>query len=124
MTKICFDPIAENIRDSEINVTSISNVERTEKFFEWRNFTRNCYSKKWNKSMFPTSGIDVNDLFTKIRLALKVVKTCVESGSTPERVWLLGDSECTLASLEKTSGAFGEYFGNRVGDIYDNQARI
>ena len=28
------------------------------------------------------------------------------------------------ANLEKTSGAFGEYFGNRVGDIHDNQARI
>ena len=58
------------------------------------------------------------------RLALKLTKACVASGSTPERVWLLGDSECTLASLEKTSGAFGEYFGNRVGDIHDNQARI
>ena len=58
------------------------------------------------------------------RLALSVTRACVASGSTPERVWLLGDSECTLASLEKTSGAFGEYFGNRVGDIHDNQARI
>ena len=58
------------------------------------------------------------------RLALSVTKACVASGATPERVWLLGDSECTLASLEKTSGSFREYFGNRVGDIHDNQARI
>jgi len=58
------------------------------------------------------------------RLALSVTKSCVASGSTPERVWLLGDSECTLASIEKTSGSFGEYFGNRIGDIHDNQARI
>ena len=37
---------------------------------------------------------------------------------------MLGDSECTLASIEKTSGALGEYFGNRVGEILDNQAKM
>ena len=53
-----------------------------------------------------------------------LIKSCVSSGITPSRVWLLGDSECTLSSIEKTSGALGEYFGNRVGEIHDNQAQI
>jgi hypothetical protein len=48
----------------------------------------------------------------------------VKAGITPEVVWLLGDSECTLASIEKTRGALGEYFGNHVGTILDNQAKI
>ena len=41
---------------------------------------------------------------------------------TPTKIWKLGDSECTLASIEKTSGALCKYFGNRVGKILDNQA--
>ena len=42
----------------------------------------------------------------------------------PSKVWFIGDSECTLGSIEKTSGAFGEYFGNRVSEIHSNQAQI
>ena len=41
-----------------------------------------------------------------------------------ERIWIVGDSECTLASLESTSAPFGEYFGNRIGEVVDNQAKI
>ena len=37
---------------------------------------------------------------------------------------MIGDSECTLASLEKVNSAFGEYFGNRVGEIVNLQANI
>ena len=58
------------------------------------------------------------------RLVLFYLKSCAKAGVTPKIVWFLGDSECTLASIEKTSGALGEYFGNRVGEILDNQSRI
>ena len=34
------------------------------------------------------------------------------------------DSECTMACLEKASGALIEYFCNRVGEILDNQSRM
>ena len=33
------------------------------------------------------------------RLVQSLVKSCASSGTTPEKVWLLGDSECTLASI-------------------------
>ena len=58
------------------------------------------------------------------RLVLSLIKSCSVSGTIPDKVWLIGDSECTLSSIEKVSGAFGEYFGNRVGEILDNQAQI
>ena len=71
-----------------------------------------------------TPRSELNGAVLLSRLALSTIKACVESGTTPTKVWLLGDSECTLSSLEKTGGAFGEYFGNRVGEVLDNQARI
>ena len=48
----------------------------------------------------------------------------MQSSIIPENVWFIGDSECTLASLEKIDAAFGEYFGNRVGEIIDSHAKI
>ena len=57
-------------------------------------------------------------------MVLFILRSCVSSGVTPTKIWMLGDSECTLASIEKTSGALGEYFGNRVGEILDNQAKM
>ena len=30
---------------------------------------------------------------------------------------MIGDSECTLASLEKVNCAFGEYFENWIGEV-------
>ena len=39
------------------------------------------------------------------------------------RVWFIVDSECTLACLEKVNAPFGEFFGNRVGEVQDNQAK-
>ena len=46
------------------------------------------------------------------------------AGDTPERVWFLGDSECTLASLENVSTAYGEYFGNHIGEVVVQQSKI
>ena len=58
------------------------------------------------------------------RLALSSVTSLVSASIPIERLWFIGDSECILACLEKTNCAFGEYFGNRVGEILDNQAQI
>ena len=71
-----------------------------------------------------TPRSEVSGAVLLIGLVLFFVKSCIAAGTTPQKVWLLGDSECTLASIEKTSGALGEYFGNRIGAILDNQARI
>ena len=71
-----------------------------------------------------TPRAELNAAVMLIRLVLTLIKACKVSGTVPKKVWLLGDSECTLGSIIKTSGAFGEYFGNRVGEIHDNQARI
>ena len=60
-------------------------------------------------------------------LATRLVLSTLQSWAPveiPERVWILGDSECTLSSIEKVNAAFGEYFGNRVGEILNNQAKI
>ena len=71
-----------------------------------------------------TPRAELNGAVLLSRLVLFFLKSCVSSGVTPTKIWMLGDSECTLASIEKTSGALGEYFGNRVGEILDNQARM
>ena len=37
------------------------------------------------------------------------------------RTWILGDSTCVLASREKQHGSYGEFWGNRIGEILDSQ---
>ena len=71
-----------------------------------------------------TPRSELNGAVLLSRLALSLVKASSVSRIIPEKVWLLGDSECTLSSIGKTSGAFEEYFGNRVGEIVDNQSQI
>ena len=71
-----------------------------------------------------TPRSELNGAVLLSRLVLFFLRSCVSSGVNPLKIWMLGDSECTLASLEKTSGALGEYFGNRVGEIFDNQAQM
>ena len=71
-----------------------------------------------------TPRSELNGAVLLTRLVLFVLKCCVSSGVKPVKIWMLGDSECTLATGEKTTGALGEYFGNRQGEILDNQARM
>ena len=71
-----------------------------------------------------TPRSELNGAVLLTRLVLFYLKSCTKAGVVPKKVWLLGDSECTLASIAKTSGALGEYFGNRVGEVLDNQSRI
>ena len=71
-----------------------------------------------------TPRSELNGAVLLTRLMLFFLKSCISSGIKPHKIWLLGDSECTLATVEKTSGSLGEYFGNRRGEILDNQARM
>ena len=71
-----------------------------------------------------TPRAELNGAVMLSRLVSTLVKSYSLSDSLPSKVWLFGDSECTLASIEKTSGAFGEYFGNRIGEIHENQSKI
>ena len=55
-----------------------------------------------------TPRAELNGAVLLSRLVLFFLRSCVSSGVTPTKIWMLGDSECTLASIEKTSGALGE----------------
>ena len=56
------------------------------------------------------------------RIVMRIVLAQIED--PPGQVFFLGDSETILASREKEGGFFGEYFGNRVGEILDHQERL
>jgi hypothetical protein len=56
--------------------------------------------------------MELNEAQLCMRATLAVVKALPK---TPNRVWVAGDSETILAAREKSSGFFGEYFGNRIG---------
>ena len=42
----------------------------------------------------------------------------------PGVVMFMGDSQTILASREREKGFFGEFFGNRIGEQYDNIERM
>ena len=71
-----------------------------------------------------TPRSELNGAFLASRLALSSVTSLTNANIPIKRIWFIGDSECILACLEKTNCAFGEYFGNRVGEILDTQAKI
>ena len=71
-----------------------------------------------------TPRSELNGAVIAARLAHSAVRSLRAADVPLERLWFIGDSECTLSSLEKINGAFGEYFGNRVGEIMDIQAQI
>ena len=71
-----------------------------------------------------TPRSELNGAVIAARLAHSAVKSLCTAAVPIERLWFIGDSECTLSSLEKVNGAFGEYFGNRIGEIMDIQAQI
>ena len=71
-----------------------------------------------------TPRSEIGGALLVVRLTLSSVRSLTSAGVSIERVWFIGDSECTLASLEKINAPFGEYFGNRIGEIQDAQAKI
>ena len=56
------------------------------------------------------------------RVALRVVHALADD--PPGVVMFLGDSQTILASREREKGFFGEFFGNRIGEQYDNIERM
>lgn len=52
------------------------------------------------------------------------VKVCQALEDKPERLWFAGDSEIVLASREKHSAFFSEWFSNRIGELHENQRKI
>ena len=67
--------------------------------------------------------MELNGAVMAVRLAYRAVRS-LNPEDVPERVYFLGDSETVLASREKNSGFFGEYYGNRIGETFDVQAEI
>ena len=61
-----------------------------------------------------TPRSQLNDAVIGSQLQLSCVRGLSQSDIKPENIWFIGDSECTLACLEKVDAAFGEYFGNHV----------
>ena len=69
-----------------------------------------------------TPRLEMNGATLMLRIALKIVQAAEEC--PPTVVYFIGDSETVLASREKTSGYFGEYYGNRIGEQFDNQREL
>ena len=56
------------------------------------------------------------------RLVYRVVHAMLDDPSG--EIIFIGDAETVLASRERDKGFFGEWFGNRIGEQYDNIERI
>ena len=85
----------------------------------------NSKSRTTPRQRIITPRSELNGAGLISRLILSTLQSWSSSdGALPERVWKLGDSECTLSCIEKVSVAFGEWFGNRVSEIQSNQAKI
>ena len=74
----------------------------------------------WSTS---TPRVEMDGAVLVARLVYRAIKS-FNPEDVPERVWILGDSETVLASREKNSGYFGEFYGNRIGETYDLQEEI
>ena len=75
-------------------------------------------SKDWDKS---TPRQELQGAVLASRLTAKIVESI---HAKPKKVWFIGDSETVLASREKWSGFFTEWFSNRIGETHDNQKRV
>ena len=83
-----------------------------------------CKSRVTPLQRISTSRSELNGALLASRLVLSTLRSLSLADEIPERVWIIGDSECTLASIEKVSADFGKYFGNRIGEVLDNKAKI
>lgn len=68
-----------------------------------------------------TPRSELNNAVLGARLLLSCLRSLSQSDIIPEKVWFF---ECILASLGKVYATFGEYFGNRLGEIMDTYAKI
>ena len=69
-----------------------------------------------------TPRVELEGATLLTRVVVRVIRALVED--PPAKVYFLGDSETVLASRERDKGFFGEFFGNRIGEQYDNEVRI
>ena len=60
---------------------------------------------------------ELSGLLISSRLLMTVLKAMSEK---PDRVIVAGDSQCTIAALEKSGEGLGAYFCNRVSEILQN----
>ena len=74
--------------------------------------------------MFGTSTVrmELGGATLVTRVALRIVHSMRDD--PPGQVVFLGDSETVLASRERDKGYFGEFFGNRIGEQWDNIERM
>ena len=81
-------------------------------------------SKSKMAPMYATSTprMEMNGATLMTRVVLRVVLSLLED--PPGQVYFMGDSETILASRERESGFFGEFFGNRIGEQCDNQESL
>ena len=70
-----------------------------------------------------TPRVELNGAVVGIRLLWTVVQA-LENEELPTKALIGGDSETVLAAREKAGGALGEYFGNRVGELWELQEKI
>ena len=73
-------------------------------------------SKAYVGPMFGTSTprLEMNGATLLSRVVLRVVVAMMDD--PPGQVFCIGDAETVLASRERESGFFGEYYGNRIGE--------
>ena len=69
-----------------------------------------------------TPRVELEGATLATRVTFRVVHALLEDPSGV--VYFLGDSETILACRERDKGFFGEFFGNRIGEMYDNEYRI
>ena len=70
-----------------------------------------------------TPRVELNGAVIGVRMLWTVVQA-LEKETLPDKILIGGDAETVLAAREKAAGALGEYFGNRVGEIWDLEERI
>ena len=70
-----------------------------------------------------TPRLELNGAVIACRLVWNIIQA-LEFEELPTRVLIGGDSETVLAAREKSGGALGEFFGNRVGECWDLQSKI
>ena len=69
-----------------------------------------------------TPRVELEGATLVTRVAVRIMRALLED--PPAKLFFLGDSETILASREKDRGYFGEFFGNRIGEVHDNEIRI
>ena len=69
-----------------------------------------------------TPRIELEGATLMTRVVVRVVRALVDD--PPAKVYFLGDSETVLGGRERDKGFFGEFFGNRIGEMHDNEIRM